>query len=248
MNIMAEKKIYNFRNPGKTRHTEANVDSTLVLGEGLAAFAAGEPVVDTSKTILKEKEKSVFSLAEENTGAIPKQAKVSTHFKETDISETPGKQSETSGKLDGSLDECVRLRKQVEALKAQLELNKIDEELRNSRQVDDSGNVGGPRRDGPGTASILEPSVDSQLGRNVQQEGGSQSSGLPQNIADTGRNFGNQGPWIMEPRVRLPVYDGKGDWEPFWVQFQFLTSEYGWDSSRKLSTRDSNGLCCTVAC
>ena len=31
---MAEKKIQNFRNPGKTRHTEANVDSTLELEEG----------------------------------------------------------------------------------------------------------------------------------------------------------------------------------------------------------------------
>ena len=54
------------------------------------------------------------------------------------MSETPGKQSETSGKLDGSLDKCVRLREQVEALKAQLELSKIDQELQNGRQVYDS--------------------------------------------------------------------------------------------------------------
>ena len=42
------------------------------------------------------------------------------------------------------------------------------------------------------------------------------------------------GSHVSEPRVRLTTFDGKNDWQPFWVQFQFLTSNYGWDDSKKL--------------
>ena len=37
------------------------------------------------------------------------------------------------------------------------------------------------------------------------------------------------------PRVKLPTYDGKGEWEPFWVQFEFFCNQYKWNEDDKLS-------------
>ena len=45
--------------------------------------------------------------------------------------------------------------------------------------------------------------------------------------------------WFMqpggEPRLRLPTYDGKGDWRSFWIKFSLLTHKYGWDEQTELS-------------
>ena len=90
----------------------------------------------------------------------------------------------------------------------------------------DSGSVGTLRRDR--TELITTgPSGDSrpmQHGHCVMED----------NVISP-RVLNMPGPGVVEPRVRLPVFDGKGDWEPFWVQFQFLISRYGWDSECKLS-------------
>lgn len=39
---------------------------------------------------------------------------------------------------------------------------------------------------------------------------------------------------LDEPRVHLPVFDGKGNWKSFWVKFEFLAGPYGWDVDKKL--------------
>ena len=45
--------------------------------------------------------------------------------------------------------------------------------------------------------------------------------------------------WYMppggEPRLRLPTYDGKGDWRSFWIKFSLLADKYGWDEQTELS-------------
>ena len=46
------------------------------------------------------------------------------------------------------------------------------------------------------------------------------------------------------PQVKLPTFDGKCDWESFWVQFEFFCNQYQWDAQEKLtclmtSLRDS---------
>ena len=90
----------------------------------------------------------------------------------------------------------------------------------------DSGSVGTLRRDRPELITN-GPSGDSrpmQHGHCVMED----------NVKPP-RDLNMPGPMGVEPRVRLPVFDGNGDWEPFWVQFQFLISRYGWDSERKLS-------------
>ena len=38
-----------------------------------------------------------------------------------------------------------------------------------------------------------------------------------------------------EPKIRLPVFNGKGDWDSFWAQFRFLANQYGWDSRKQLA-------------
>lgn len=31
-------------------------------------------------------------------------------------------------------------------------------------------------------------------------------------------------------KLKLPVYDGKSEWEPFWLQFNFIAQQYGWNA------------------
>ena len=37
------------------------------------------------------------------------------------------------------------------------------------------------------------------------------------------------------PKVKLPTFDGKCDWESFWVQFEFFCNQYQWDAQEKLT-------------
>ena len=40
---------------------------------------------------------------------------------------------------------------------------------------------------------------------------------------------------FAEPKPRLPTFNGKQDWDAFYVQFEFLASQFGWDANKKLS-------------
>ena len=40
---------------------------------------------------------------------------------------------------------------------------------------------------------------------------------------------------LTEPKPRLPTYNGKEDWDAFWIQFEFLADQFGWDENKKLS-------------
>jgi hypothetical protein len=31
------------------------------------------------------------------------------------------------------------------------------------------------------------------------------------------------------PKLRLPIFSGKTEWEPFWIQFQLMTTRFEWD-------------------
>ena len=49
---------------------------------------------------------------------------------------------------------------------------------------------------------------------------------------------------VFAPKVKLPTFSGKGDWESFWVQFDFFCSQYDWAPRDKMahlmsSLRDS---------
>ena len=37
------------------------------------------------------------------------------------------------------------------------------------------------------------------------------------------------------PKVNLPTFNGKTDWEAFWVQFEFFCQRYNWDQTEKMS-------------
>ena len=37
------------------------------------------------------------------------------------------------------------------------------------------------------------------------------------------------------PKVSLPTFNGKTDWEAFWVQFEFFCQCYNWDQTEKMS-------------
>jgi hypothetical protein len=56
------------------------------------------------------------------------------------------------------------------------------------------------------------------------------------NIGNHG--YGNQGydnrSWRVqarreEPKLRLPIFSGKSEWESFWIQFQLIATRYDWD-------------------
>ena len=40
---------------------------------------------------------------------------------------------------------------------------------------------------------------------------------------------------ITEPKQRLPTFDGRQNWDAFWVQFEFIADQFGWDANKKLS-------------
>ena len=40
---------------------------------------------------------------------------------------------------------------------------------------------------------------------------------------------------IAEPKPRLPTFNGKQDWDAFYVQFEFLAAQFGWDTNKQLS-------------
>ena len=37
------------------------------------------------------------------------------------------------------------------------------------------------------------------------------------------------------PKVKLPTFNGKSEWESFWVQFDFFCEQYGWNERDKLA-------------
>ena len=37
-----------------------------------------------------------------------------------------------------------------------------------------------------------------------------------------------------EPKLRIPTYDGKQDFESFWVQFKFISNQFHWDEEKTL--------------
>ena len=39
---------------------------------------------------------------------------------------------------------------------------------------------------------------------------------------------------FAEPKPRLPTFNGRQDWDAFWVQFEFLAAQFGWDCNKRL--------------
>lgn len=38
-----------------------------------------------------------------------------------------------------------------------------------------------------------------------------------------------------EPRIRLPTFNGRGDWQSFWTQFSFIARQYRWSEEKQLA-------------
>ena len=114
--------------------------------------------------------------------------------------------------------EYVWLKEQLLALQAKVGVG--------NRETPDQQSGSGDRL---GTRPIPALSSDSQQSQPVVRHRRWQVE--PETILAGGMEYGSH---VSEPRVRLPTFDGKNDWQPFWVQFQFLTSNYGWDDSKKL--------------
>ena len=74
------------------------------------------------------------------------------------------------------------------------------------------------------TTSCMTPQVQPTSVPFAQQD---RISSFP-NVTTSAMNF-------AEPKPRLLTYNGKQDWDAFYVKFEFLATQFGWDENKKLS-------------